>query len=31
MVDENPVAVDVMRSRLAGASFLDTSGQPLPA
>ena len=30
MVDENPVAVDVMRSRLAGASFLDHSGQPLP-
>ena len=31
MVDENPVAIDVMRTRLSGASFLDGSGEPLTA
>ncbi len=30
MVDENPLAVDVMRTRLADASILDHSGRPLP-
>jgi DNA modification methylase len=31
MVDENPVAIDVMRTRLPSASFLDGSGEPLTA
>jgi DNA modification methylase len=31
MVDENPLAVEVMRARLPDASFLDPSGQPLTA
>jgi site-specific DNA-methyltransferase (adenine-specific) len=31
MIDENPLAVEVMRARLPGASFLDPRGQPLTA